>query len=201
MSDALAGVDRRALLGDAYDLIAALWCSPADVDLAEARRSAGEVLEWLADVNEDAALALARFLETEPIAEEDYIDLFELEPKCALYLGSHVYDEPKSCAGAGVSDRNDYMIELIGVYRHFGRAPDGQELPDYLPLVIDFLGLTAGADDDPVRAKLVTEYLIPFLPPMRKRLEALTPPHLHLFGALEKIIQHDLDTSRRRHVE
>jgi nitrate reductase molybdenum cofactor assembly chaperone len=81
------------------------------------------------------------------------------------------------------------MIELSGIYKHFGQMPNGLELPDYLPLMLEFLSMTVDSDDDPVREKLLTEYLLPFLPPMRARLEELETPYLYLLDALEKIVR------------
>ncbi len=86
------------------------------------------------------------------------------------------------------------MIELTGIYKHFGQMPNGQELPDYLPLMVDFLSLTVESKDDPVRQKLIDEYLLPYLPPMRTRLGELKTPYLHLLDALEKVINIDLET-------
>jgi nitrate reductase delta subunit len=83
------------------------------------------------------------------------------------------------------------MIELVGIYRHFGQALDGKELPDFLPLMVEFLSLTVESRDDPVRAKLIDEYMVPFLPPMRSRLEELETPYLHLLGALERLMSAD----------
>jgi len=182
-------------LGDCYAVIADLWCSPRDVDGEEARRRANGLVGGLECRSAASAAALARFLRETAISEDAYVELFELDPKCALYLGSHVFDEPKTCAGAGVSDRNDYMIELLGVYRHFGRALSGSELPDYLPLMVEFLALTADVTDDPVRARLISEYMLPYLPPMRQRLESLGTPYVHLLDALVRLIDHDLERS------
>ena len=142
----------------------------------------------------ESAKLLSIFLKEETISDEDYIDLFELQPKCPLYLGSHTFDEPQTCANAAVSDRNEYMIELIGIYRHFGQSINGGELPDYLPLMVDFLSLTAESKDDPIRGKFIDEYILPFLPPIRSRLEELETPYLHLLNALEKVIDFDLKT-------
>ncbi len=80
------------------------------------------------------------------------------------------------------------MIDLMGIYRHFGQTRDGKELPDYLPLMVDFLSLTVESKDDPVRQKLIDEYLLPYLPPMRARLEELKTPYLYLLDALQKVI-------------
>ncbi len=86
------------------------------------------------------------------------------------------------------------MIELTGIYRHFGQMPNGKELPDYLPLMVDFLSLTTESKGDPVRDKLIEEYLLPFLPPMRSRLEGLETPYVYLLDALEKVINIELKT-------
>jgi nitrate reductase delta subunit len=182
------------VLKDAYALIADLWCSPPETDAEreEVAKDADRVVGGLESIDKESATLLSDFLKENTISEEDYIDLFELEPKCPLYLGSHTYDEPKTCANAAVSDRNGYMIELQGIYKHFGQVLDGSELPDYLPLMVEFLSLTVESRDDPVRGKLIDEYILPFLPPMRSRLEELETPYLHLLGALEKVMSVDL---------
>jgi nitrate reductase delta subunit len=174
---------------DGYAVLADLWLSPRDTDHPEVRRRAAALVPELEPVDREAAAGLARFLE-HPVSEEEYVELFELDPRCPLYLGSHAFDEPKTCAQAAVSDRNGYMIELLGVYRHLGLAPTGDELPDYLPLMIEFLALTAGSAD-PVRQKLILEYLLPFLPPIRGRLDELQSPYGHLLNVTERVLRMD----------
>ena len=190
----LSDMDEKQVLKSAYSLIADLWCSPPETDAEreEVAQDVASVVGGLASIDEASAMLLSDFLEKNSVSDEDYIDLFELQPKCALYLGSHTFDEPKTCANAAVSDRNGYMIELVGIYKHFGQELDGKELPDYLPLMVEFLSLTVDSRDDPIRGKFIAEYIVPFLPPMRSRLEELETPYLHLFGALEKVMSVDL---------
>ncbi len=140
----MSKADANLILKDAYTLIAEQWCSPpeADGDREQVRKDAECVVDRIKSIDKKGAALLSRFLEENSLSEEDYVDLFELAPQCALYLGSHTYDEPHTCANAAVSDRNGYMIELGGIYRHFGHITDGRELPDYLPLMVDFLALT-----------------------------------------------------------
>jgi nitrate reductase delta subunit len=192
----MSSIGQEQILKDVYALIAELWCSPpeADAKREEIKKDAEDVVKRLVSIDKESAMLLSRFLTENAISEEDYIDLFELEPQCPLYLGSHTYDEPKTCANAAVSDRNGYMIELTGIYKHFGQMPNGKELPDYLPLMVDFLSLTAESKDDPVREKLIKEYFLPFLSPMRSRLEELRTPYLYLLDALEKVINIELKT-------
>ncbi len=183
-------MNQEQILTAFYALIAELWCGPpVAVEISEKlQKDAEEMVKKLEGFDKEAAILLSRFLTENVISEEDYIDLFELDPECALYLGSHSYDEPKTCANAAMSDRNEYMIELTGIYRHFGQMPNGKELPDFLPLMVDFLSLTVESKDDPIRVKFIEEYLLPYLPPMRSRLEALRTPYLYLLDAMEKVI-------------
>ncbi|MBM4221354.1 MAG: nitrate reductase molybdenum cofactor assembly chaperone [Gammaproteobacteria bacterium] len=177
-------------LQEGYAVLAELWCSPQDADLEDARRRAGAWLPDLHSVDPEAGGALARFLQHD-IAEDEYISLFELDPRCALYVGSHTFEEPTTCAKAGVSDRNGYMIELLGIYRHLGLSPAGGELPDYLPMMVEFLALTAGSDD-PVRDKLIREYLLPYLPPLRAKLEELHSPYQYLLDASARLMEREV---------
>lgn len=179
------------ILKKIYALLAELWCSP--IEWGAAKEQTEELLSALEDVDPSAAESIRQFL-SPPIAEEEYVALFELDPLCPLYLGSHVFEEPKTCAQAAISDRNSYMLELVGIYGHFGLTLNGRELPDYLPLMVEFLALTAGRDD-PVRTRFVQEYLLSFLPPLRSRLVELNTPYVHLLDALERIITLDVGTT------
>ena len=204
----MSSVNGKLVLKDVYALIAELWCSPPEEDAkrAEFRKEAEKVVKRLERIDNESAMLLSRFLGENDISDEEYIDLFELDPQCPLYLGSHTYDEPTTCATAAVSDRNEYMIELGGIYNHFGRKPNGTELPDYLPLMVDFLSLTIESKDDPVRDKFIDDYVLALLPPMRNRLDELETPYLHLLDALEKVInieqkEHPLSKQRKQKVE
>jgi len=185
-------VHRRApVLRRAYALVADLWCSPQDVEVARVREEAREIGSILDEMDREEAASIERFLDYYPPDEEEYVELFELNPRCPLYLGSHTFDEPKTCAQAAVSDRNEYMIDLLGVYKHFGLGLQGKELPDYLPLMVEFLALTADKPD-PIREKFVQEYFLPFLPPFRQKLETLNSPYLDLLDGLERLLKLDL---------
>lgn len=175
-----------AVLQEGYAVLADLWSSPQDADPAAVYERAEAWLPELERFEPDAAAALARFLQ-HPVAEDEYVELFELDPRCPLYVGSHSFEEPKTCAKAAVSDRNGYMIELLGIYRHLGLAPNGDELPDYLPLMVEFLALTAGSED-PVRDKLIREYMLPYLAPIRTRLDELQSPYRHLLDTIERML-------------
>ena len=190
-------MESNQILKDVYSLMAELWCSPSEMNVKkdEIKKDTKGVIKKLENINKESAILLRKFLEENTISDESYIDLFELDPQCALYLGSHKYDEPKMCANAAVSDRNKYMIELKAIYKHFRKIPDEKELPDYLPLMIDFLSLTIELKDDSVRGKFIKEYLLPFLPLIHSKLKELKTPYVYLIDALDKIINIDLKTN------
>jgi nitrate reductase delta subunit len=189
-------MESNQILKDVYSLMAELWCSPSEMNAKkdEIKKDTKGVIKKLENIDKESAMLLRSFLEENTISDESYIDLFELDPQCALYLGSHKYDEPKMCANAAVSDRNKYMIELKAIYKHFRKIPDEKELPDYLPLMIDFLSLTIESKNDSVRGKFIKEYLLPFLPLIHSKLKELKTPYVYLIDALNKIINIDLKT-------
>ena len=190
-------MESNQILKDVYSLMAELWCSPSEMNAKkdEIKKDTKGVIKKLENINKESAMLLRKFLEENTISDESYIDLFELDPQCALYLGSHKYDEPKMCANAAVSDRNKYMIELKAIYKHFRKIPDERELPDYLPLMIDFLSLTIESKNDSVRGKFIKEYLLPFLPLIHSKLKELKTPYVYLIDALDKIVNIDLKTN------
>tara|TARA_B100002003_G_scaffold76880_1_gene71907 strand:+ start:593 stop:1180 length:588 start_codon:yes stop_codon:yes gene_type:complete len=183
--------DKTQVLRDVYAALAELWSSPQDIDQEKADGLISEALARWESIDEAGPTCLSRFLQA-PVPETDYVDLFELDPRCPLYLGSHTFDEPTTCAGAATSDRNGYMLELGGIYKHFGMTLNGKELADYLPLMMEFLALSAESED-PIRDKLIQEYILPYLPPMRSKLEELETPYLYLLDALEKALKLDLE--------
>lgn len=176
-----------------YSLMADLWCNPQDVDIENVRENTWQLATAVSGNLNDFSQSLKNFLKEEQMSEEDYIELFELNPDCSLYLGSHVYEEPKTCANSGVSDRNKYMIDLIGIYKHFGQSLDGKEMPDFLPLMLEFLSLTSEQKEDTIRVKFAKEYFLPFLPPLRKRLEELNTHYLFLLDAVEKLVNYEFE--------
>jgi nitrate reductase molybdenum cofactor assembly chaperone len=186
--------DKKQMLRNIYSVLAEAWSPPQDIDEETSNLEGDALAEWESIDREGAAL-LAKFL-GDRISETEYVELFELDPRCPPYLGSHSFDEPMTCAGAAISDRNGYMLDLLGIYKHFGMTPNGKELADYLPLMVEFLALSVDSED-PIRNKFVEEYMFPFLAPMRSKLEELKTSYLYLFDALERAIKLDMEIRTR----
>ena len=62
-----------------------------------------------------------------------YVETFDLRRRCALYLTYYRYGDTRK--------RGMAMVEFKAAYRDAGFEPLDTELPDYLPLVLDFAAL------------------------------------------------------------
>lgn len=71
-------------------------------------------------------------LETKDIydVQESYVELFDRGRAHSLHLFEHVHGESR--------DRGQAMVDLRERYLDAGLEPDGNELPDYLPLFLDY---------------------------------------------------------------
>lgn len=184
---------RTAELEVVYRVIGELLLHPDQRDTAS-------IEEWL------GRLRCAPPAVTEPLdaflgdpaawSAELYVQTLELAPPCPLYLGAYLFDEPKTCRDVGISGRNGYMLELGGVYRHFGLEVQGGELPDYLPLMVEFLGISlerAGSDRIGLRRRFLEHYVRPGLAPLQEALTAHESPYARLVAALEAGVEADLE--------
>jgi nitrate reductase delta subunit len=64
-----------------------------------------------------------------------YVETFDLRRRCALYLTYYRYGDTRK--------RGMAMLTFKAAYRSAGFQPSEDELPDYLPLVLDFAALDA----------------------------------------------------------
>lgn len=95
------------------------------------------VLEEERRVNHRAAEVVApllRFLEG-PLLESQmhYVETFDRQPKHGLYLYEHLHGESRG--------RGTAMVALLERYRRHGLELDCDELPDHLPVFLEFLSL------------------------------------------------------------
>jgi len=66
-------------------------------------------------------------------AQEDYVSLFDRGRGNSLYLFEHIHGESR--------DRGQAMVDLIDHYKEKGLNLTAKELPDYLPLFLEFLSI------------------------------------------------------------
>jgi nitrate reductase molybdenum cofactor assembly chaperone NarJ/NarW len=92
--------------------------------------------------------AFARFLgwlRATPRSEvaQHYVETFDLRRRCALYLTYFRYGDTRK--------RGMSMLAFKTAYRTAGFTPTDDELPDYLPMVLDFAAL-CGRGESMLRA-------------------------------------------------
>jgi nitrate reductase delta subunit len=64
-------------------------------------------------------------------AEEHYVDLFDRGRALSLHLFEHLHGESR--------DRGEAMVELKQIYERAGFELAARELPDFLPVVLEYL--------------------------------------------------------------
>src|SRR5690625_4808729 len=69
---------------------------------------------------------------------QEYVDTFHRGRACALHLFERVHGDSR--------DRGQAMVDLVDVYREAGYTIAVAELPDYLPLFLEFLSTRLAAD-------------------------------------------------------
>jgi nitrate reductase delta subunit len=80
-------------------------------------------------------LSLVRHLRGQDLieVEEGYVGLFDRVRSLSLHLFEHVHGESRA--------RGQAMVDLMQIYRRQGVELDVNELPDYLPVFLEFLSL------------------------------------------------------------
>ncbi|MCO6523554.1 MAG: nitrate reductase molybdenum cofactor assembly chaperone [Candidatus Schmidhempelia sp.] len=64
-------------------------------------------------------------------AQEDYIDTFDTNHNTSLLLFEHIHGDSR--------ERGQAMVELLAQYEQAGFTLSAKQLPDYLPLFLEFL--------------------------------------------------------------
>lgn len=103
--------------------------------------------------------------------QEDYVQLFDRTRTLSLNLYEHVHGESR--------DRGQAMAGLVELYRQNGLELTARELPDHLPVFLDFLSVLP----DDKAASLLGE-AAHVLEALAERLHKRTSPYRAVFGAL-----------------
>ncbi len=179
-------------LAHAYRLISELFLYPEDRDWDRIEAGKG----WLETAPSEIQAPLNAFLAAPAaMSAEEYVATLELAPRVPLYLGSYLYEEPNSCRGAGMSGRNGYMLELANIYRHFGVELAGGEMADFVPVIVEFLGIGLERGDEDrigLRRYLVETLLIDGFGLLLAKLRKYESPYAHLVDALRAALTEDL---------
>lgn len=115
--------------------------------------------------------------------QERYILLFDRTRSLSLHLFEHVHGESR--------DRGQAMVDLMKVYEDAGYTPTASELPDFLPLFLEFASTRPPTD----ALELIAE---PghVLAALRERLAKRSSPYMTVLGALVALSKAKLDTAQ-----
>ena len=126
------------------------------------------------DVTHEQALApLLDYLSSAPLirSQENYVTTFDRSTSHSLHLFEHIHGESR--------DRGQAMVDLLEEYRKHGFELSTNELPDYVPLFLEFL---AQLPEDRVQALLGDA--IHVLAMIGKKLSSAQSPYACVFEVL-----------------
>jgi len=103
--------------------------------------------------------------------ESHYVQTFDLKRRCALYL---TYYQAGDTRRRGMA-----LLTFVEAYRAAGWEPEPDELPDYLPTVLELSARTA----DPVADQLLAAHR-DGIEVLRSSLHDLATPYAHLLDAV-----------------
>lgn len=104
--------------------------------------------------------------------QERYVLLFDRTRSLSLHLFEHVHGESR--------DRGQAMVDLQTMYAEHGLAVSARELPDFLPLFLEFLGTRPLAE-----ARELLGQPLHVLTALRERLDKRGSDYAPVFAALE----------------
>jgi len=113
--------------------------------------------------------------------QERYVDLFDKTRRLSLHLFEHVHGESR--------DRGQAMVDLAALYEQGGLMLSGNELPDYLPLFLEYLS-TRPLEE----ARALLDNTAHILATLQANLERRGSLYAALFASLRSIIGGDAVT-------
>jgi nitrate reductase delta subunit len=104
--------------------------------------------------------------------QERYVLLFDRTRSLSLNLFEHVHGESR--------DRGQAMVDLGALYERHGLAVAGNELPDHLPLFLEFLSEIPEAE-----ARVLVAETAHILEAIRQRLKKRKVPYSSVFSCIQ----------------
>ena len=117
--------------------------------------------------------------------QEDYVECFDRGRAHCLHLFEHVYGESR--------DRGQAMVDLAEMYAQKGLFVQSGELPDYLPLFLEYLSLLPLAE-----ARELLGEPIDVIATIGGRLARQASPYAVLFRVLESLSRTRSDSRKVR---
>lgn len=159
-----------------WEVCSALLRYP-DEELVAALPQIGAAARGLRIPQGDAIAALCDRWSAAELTElqSRYVDRFDLGRACSLYLSWHQYGDRRQ--------RGMVLLKLKRRFAEHGLAPATPELPDWLPLLLEF----AATAPDPVGRDLLTDWRAA-IELIRRSLRERGEEHLVVFDALAETL-------------
>ena len=161
-----------------YPILSALLAYPEPEQLDALPEIDAALAEWPQARALLAPVTAMLRSETLITLQENYVATFDRNPAHSLHLFEHVHGESR--------DRGQAMVDLIDEYRREGFEPAASELPDYVPLFLEFLGALA-ADGKEARAEQLLGEAIHVLAAIGDRLARNQSPYAAVFAVLRTL--------------
>jgi nitrate reductase delta subunit len=107
-------------------------------------------------------------------AQARYVALFDQSRSLSLHLYEHSHGESR--------ERGQAMVNLLNHYRANGLEPDPSELPDFLPLFLEFLSTRPASE-----ARALLGQAVEVVALLRARLERRDAAYAAVFRAIEAL--------------
>lgn len=104
-------------------------------------------------------------------AQADYVKTFDLVPEHSLHLTHHVFGDDKN--------RGPALIDLSEIYKSYGLQHDEHEIPDFLPLMLEFVSQL-----EPDEARLFLSDAVRILASLADRLAQAESPYAPLLQVI-----------------
>jgi nitrate reductase delta subunit len=104
-------------------------------------------------------------------AQERYVALFDLGRGNSLHVFEHIYGDSR--------ERGQAMVTLADRYKARGLAVSANELPDYLPLVLEYISVAPAAEGQELLAEIAH-----VIEALGARLAKRNSPYAAVFEAL-----------------
>lgn len=145
-------------------------------DLVSALPECRELLEtekWLSNDSLQSLDHLINWMTEQDLldVQEEYVALFDRTPSLCLHLFEHVHGDSR--------DRGQALVDLSGVYKDAGLLINTEEMPDYLPLFLEYLSVI-GAEE----ARQNLGETVNVLGVLAGRLKNRQSPYVAVFDAL-----------------
>ena len=107
-------------------------------------------------------------------AQGEYVALFDASPSLSLYLFGHVHGDSRA--------RGQAMVDLVEDYRSIGLDMTADELPDFLPVFLEYASL-----HEPAQARVLLGEVAEVVCLLAGRLERRGTPYAAVLRAIEAL--------------